>query len=313
MRLAEQLDQILSSAEDDERIHVVVNNFKHSLEVVRSNYNALMESMRCRQCLIDLQCEFETFTGAVHDEYHEASSQVEIDLDNYYSSVRTCLNHLAVLAETVAPHELRRGLRSKSFSSFTESLDKVGDTVAGRLALGHLLDNRDLRTLKEMVTYRDKAIEHVRDVERVGVGNQGSSMRMITKKTVKKRRRKLEKKGRPHGEINGVMYCENLKDGSKVRHVHITPDPHTWRQPRIEKGDVLGYRSDGGSGHFAKFESHEHIFTSSCNPDEDALPHVQASQGPVDVSPDPLGGVEALLRFSGALLNSVAGNREHDV
>jgi len=245
------------------------------LNAVSLNFERVQEDTSKRQFLIDLQCAYEVFDGPVHEEYHLISSRLSPNFDSYISSIKTALNRLPPVIFKALPHKNRDGLKPRSFGTFLNSIKEHSSKEAELIKEIFISDGQRIEdTIHE---YRDKNIEHVpgstpgatlvSDVNGIRKLHRIKQPKTNAEDTesfllMKARLNSLSKEKRGH-----AIKCVK-ENGEYVYVVHVeSEEPLTGRM--IPKGEILGFPSDGGSGHFDKYGPHGHNFMSpSISPDE---------------------------------------------
>ena len=173
---------------------------------------------------------------------------------------------------------------------------KSFETVLMKTIQG-LLINRGKEIDESINSYRDKEIEHIQIPSyEYGLISDGKGVRRyhqkidppITQPTESFVEFKKRVNSLPEEKRSNAIRWEK-SDGEYVYYVHIESDEKMERQ--VKKGDLLGRVSDGGSGHFDKYGSHRHIFTSP------NLPIEEISQLDGYFSPSAFGSLISLTDF----------------
>jgi len=268
-----------------ERVRSAVDSLKAELTRLRLNNDRVVMTYAERDDLVGQQIQERKFVGPLHDQYHLVSLTLNADIDNLFASAKTLLNRLALLWGTALPHVLRRRVRSGSFGEFLNSLN-VPDTLAGQHEPLRMALVREGRRLDAAVgEYRDKYIEHLQDV---------TSSPLLSTSPVGVRRlhaRPLETGPTETFPTNAPGFIvTSLPEGMMFTlHAAVRSDIH--KGAAVKRGDVIGFVSDGGTGHFDTYGSHNHTFMTpglSAVPEAEFLPLAGAGLVPLSSSPNAL-------------------------
>jgi hypothetical protein len=146
----------------------VLFEIKRCLKQIEANFNSLASSSIVRHELIDKQIKKEIFEGRLHDEYHDATEKVQVDIDNLISSLKTGLNRLPIIFEKMIIEKNRRGISVGTFGKWSNSL--VANQQSIQSWFPYDLIQSVQKIDKEVVEiYRDK-IEHGGTANNSGLG-----------------------------------------------------------------------------------------------------------------------------------------------
>lgn len=262
-----------------------LSSFVRGIDNVSNNLGSVFGNMVKRQNLMDLQCFSKTFHGSFHEQYHDVCNHLETDLDNLFVSLKACLNRFASLIYELLSHEQKRGLKPKSYGTLLHSLNKMSYNIKELIEFKRIILEDGRQIDNEINDYRDEHIEHIREPGLTGLTSEPG----ILKKIHRIQNHNLQDNivvehgsGYSNEKHYDVARIVNEK-GDYTYYVHIKV---TSNNLYIKKGEQLGIPSDGGSGHFSKYEPHMHIFSS---------PNIKLTQDDISTndikskySPDPI-------------------------
>jgi len=168
----------------------------------------------------------------------------------------------------ILDHEEKKELRSKSYGSFILSLKNKEFTRNSLINLKNILLKYEPE-IEVIINYRDKKIEHIhRPKEYSTFSDENGIARYYGKEMhveIPRKEMDMEDYKRKIDLLpknkQGVALKVGLQNSKEyIYYVHLISDKKTG--DALDKGDRVGLISDGGSGHFDKYGSHGHTFTS---------------------------------------------------
>lgn len=224
---------------------------------LNANFSSLFDSVYQRQILIEAQILEKNFGGDLHEQYHTVSNQVNTDLENLFTRIKSVTNRLPFLFEAILTHEEKRLLKFSSFGRFLNSLEKLNQQNNPLYSTFKTIYEGGILIDQENNDYRDKFIEHVKPNSKMSVLSTSGNGR------VKRAHVALD-------EANEENRTKLLKtDWIKIQYdtwysymVHVNIDPKFELDPNVKQNEFLGRASDNGSGHFKKHGEHRHQFNS---------------------------------------------------
>jgi len=219
-----------------------------------------------RTRLIDKQIEKEVFEGKLHDQYHQTTKELEAYLNSFFLSIKTAMNRIPNLVKETLGKKESRSLKSSTFGKFKNSLKKLIKEKSGfknyfskAYALGEKLD-------EEIISYRDKYIEHVRHshASNILASDGPASVTKIhlssnPKVGISSTVEAVE--GKPHWTKFDFVDENNLPIGYYY-YVHFSMSKKIRDGKKIRKGEPIGRYYDSDLGHFKKWGTHGHIFST---------------------------------------------------
>ena len=219
-----------------------------------------------RTKLIDKQIEKEVFEGKLHDEYHQTTKELETHLSNFFLSIKTVMNRVPNIVRTALDQKDSRSIKTSTFGKFKNSLRKLTERntklkkyFSKAVVLGEKLD-------EEIITYRDKYIEHVQhtyDNNLLSSDGPASVIKShMSSKSKKSRTGPVEViKGKPHWTKFDLVSEDDLPIGYYY-YIHFSISKKLQSGKKIEKGDPIGRCYDSDLGHFKKWGTHSHVFST---------------------------------------------------
>lgn len=262
----EEIEKNLTALEEiSPGLHLYVQSLGEGINAVNISFQRVNEGIGKRQFLIDFQCYQSTFSGVIHEEYHSATEQLGVDFDIFLSSIKTALNRLPSLIQEILNQQEKQGIVFKSFGPFIKSLEKKEFIKESLINLKNVLLEQG-KKVDQINDYRDKKIEHIRELSSSGLISDDKGVRRYHLKNsfskslngmsfedFKKKIELLPKEKRT------TAIKVELKGGGHIDYVHMQSDKKVGES--VSAGDKIGYISDGNNGHFKKYGPHGHIFT----------------------------------------------------
>lgn len=240
-----------------------IQSFYQSLSSVGVNFSLTTENAGKRQFLIDQQCASHQFGGNLHEKYHRINTEIDANLNNLFSSIKTSLNRLTSLFYSLIPHPDKKGISEKSFGALINSLDKktFENKVLEKIRI--ILTSRGREIDETINDYRDDYIEHVRNPSHGLLASTPNSLKRIHK-SVLSVEQPLKAKSKTSKTKTGWPAVKLIQENEEyLYYVHVEP---SLRDGTVtKKGQEFGIISDGNTGHFEKYGLHYHVFSSPCN------------------------------------------------
>lgn len=229
-----------------------------------------------RTVLIEMQIDTRDFVGDLHDAYHEATERFESQFNSAVQNAKRLANDLATLIYEFLPHGQRTGLKSGSFGRLFNAFrgDDEDSVTEPKATLRALVVTHGEFFESVVHPYRDEAVEHARPYSDAARGERLTSDDRLDVLRVEADSAASGRQDAEQGALPtdfdpawaGFVYQGGWDgDGNLLGysyHVHAHNRMDLTEGQRIEKGDPIAFVTDGGSGHFARFGSHRHVFTS---------------------------------------------------
>lgn len=246
------------SGEKQKKLSNTISLLTTGISSLKVNFSSLFDAVYQRQILIEAQILEKNFGGDLHEQYHAVSNQVNADLENLFTRIKSVTNRLPFLFEAILTHEEKRLLKFSSFGRFLNSLEKLNQQKSPLYSTFKTIYEDGILIDKENNDYRDKFIEHVKPNSKMSVLSTSGTGRVK----------------RAHVDLDSEKNEENKTklsktDWIKIQHdegysymVHVNIDPKFELDPHVKQNEFLGRTSDNGSGHFKKHGEHRHQFNS---------------------------------------------------
>lgn len=257
-----------------------------------------------RQDLIEIHCTSGIISLNDHEQYHAVSDELLHEVKTFFSIYKTCLNSFTTFLQEAIPEANRRGLRMKSFGSLIDSLEKYPPKENVLLPLIKILSDQGRNIDKGMMAYRDKMIEHPKELSRGTLTTSEGSTKIIHGKNVEldfyPTSQEID-----HTDISITSLKICFDDGSYCFYYHINPSQKIVPGKTVNLDEILGCVYDETEIHFKTHGPHTHVFTS---PDfnGDVMRSLGQSNETIIQSPDPHFAWPELVIFATSTMNTLA-------
>ena len=269
-------------------------------------FSSVVRGERERERLISIHCTLGPTYSPVHDEYHEVTAELLVDVASGFAQIKTFLNTLAVFINTSLPQSDTCSLRFKGWGSLVESAAKTSNSQVPLRDLRRLLAERGLDYQARFLEYRNKHLEHPSDLTARSL-RHGPTKIMHTEGLAIRRHRGSSPSNTPPYVIDEVAL--QLFAGGRGHYFHVA-DSSTG-EGTAKRGDLLGHIRDSSEEHFSVWGSHYHAFMT---PDAPADLSLEVLKGSHEVlvsreSPDIFDAMGDLLEMTEAVIRTVAKSR----
>lgn len=276
--------QLLLSISDEGRQEKLFA-FKQIIDQLYFIHDEIFKEQSKREELIHFHCQTgNMITIENHEQYHQNMESLIFNIDTFFSSYKTCLNLFSILITSFFSQQEVRGLRSGSINKMLNSIDDViTDDDEIKAILLSLSTHGD--EINQIIEYRDKHIEHSKNLVPKTINSKANGEIQIIKSTG---RRKIEDNKDVIITLEKGIYHQPTRVQSSnnqyIVYFHIYQEFKGGEEVQI--GDELGLTFDNTVDHFKKYGPHIHIFSSEGFVN-DKIPLCEIPGDLIITSPDP--------------------------
>lgn len=272
MNIFEEIDMKKEELEHAYMVLIRDSHFAYAQELsyVYQYYSTLYayirkiyENLAERQRLVELHFLNVPIPLSVHEQYHEVSNQLEIQVKDFFTACKTMLNAFTRLIGKVIPKEERSAASVNSFGSFLydcQRKQRPSNPLVNKLF--DLFANDGIIINDTINYYRNNFIEHSKTLSFGSLSTTPSSVTIIHQDGILAPslliRSPEQNFTANHTFLDDIIVFTANDDRTTAAYVHLYRPENMPNE--VTQNTLLGYNVDHTGVHFAKYGPHLHFF-----------------------------------------------------